>query len=194
MTSRLSASGKSGRVSGSTTRLFYCNHFTRARVFSFIPRLCRSAISRSLLTISRKCRLGAIRIRRPETAPIRSAPVDPFQQHRQLSRRARCRTLLDLRPGEEPGALALVIEHQAIAAVPKDFYFVAATSAEDVKVAREWLSLSWCCTWVHRPSKPRRRSVAPATVQILDALGAPMMPTPAARRARARQARPLRNR
>jgi hypothetical protein len=73
--------------------------------------------------------------------PLRRAPVDPLQQHRQL--RWCQRHLSGRRRGPyEPAFLqALGEQARALPVPPDDFDKIAATSAKNKQVPREWITL-----------------------------------------------------
>src|SRR5688572_1175527 len=64
-------------------------------------------------------------------------PINPLEQHRQLSGAQRHRTARRLRPDEFPGAQTFVEEAQPILAVPEHLDSVAAFATEDIELAGE---------------------------------------------------------
>jgi len=81
--------------------------------------------------------MRAIRVVRSRCRAMRLAPVDALQQHRQLSCRELHGAIANLRPGEDAGTQTLVVQHQAVPAVPEDLDLVAASATENVQIARE---------------------------------------------------------
>src|SRR5580658_5808130 len=88
--------------------------------------------------LHRTCRMHAIRILRCRCTALRSSPVNPFEQHRELRRAHRHRTALRLRPHEFAIAQPFAEKTYPIAAVPQNFHFVAAAAAEDKNMTRVW--------------------------------------------------------
>jgi len=67
------------------------------------------------------------------------APVDAFEQHRQLRRRQRHAARCGLRPDEATTLQSLGQQHQPLAVEPQHLEDVPAAAAEDEDVAAEWV-------------------------------------------------------
>src|SRR5512136_2257576 len=88
-----------------------------------------AAISRSNC---RRCRIGL-----HVAASVRSAPIDPFEQERQLCGTQQDRSARGLRPYEMAFIEPSVIETQSLRLVPKDLQPIRSTASEDKKLAIE---------------------------------------------------------
>src|SRR5690606_8980752 len=69
----------------------------------------------------------------------RTSPVDAFKQHRQLCLRQIDGAVLGTRPHEATALEPLREQAQPVTVPPEDLHTVAAATAEDEELAREWI-------------------------------------------------------
>src|ERR1039457_1915666 len=81
-------------------------------------------------------------LRRP--GPLWPPPIDAFHQHRELRSRQRYRAFTRLRPNEASAFQSLREQTKAVAVIPKQLDRVAAPTAKNKDMAREWLLLEHC--------------------------------------------------